>query len=211
MAAAVAIALYKELPRLVFESQRIQEQELIDRGEQYQRAIQLYVRKFNKYPATIRDLETADNVRFLRRRYKDPMTGEEEWRLIHIDATGAYTDSLIHEKPDEEEEKSENTFITEGAAFGSTLPAPGDGQGQTGANVRGASDRPAVSVAEGQFGGIPGAPPSPYGGQAAISRPGRVLINNSPPTNSPEQFPGSRIPTSNSLSRAPNNLIRTCP
>ena len=105
MAAAVAITLYSELPRLVFESQRIQEQELIDRGEEYQRAIQLYVRKNKKYPASLDDLEQGGaGIRFLRRRYTDPMTGEDEWRVIHIDAGGFYTDSLIH-KPQGEQEK----------------------------------------------------------------------------------------------------------
>ena len=110
MAAAVAIMLYMELPRLVFESRRITEQELIYRGEQYQRAIQLYVRKFNKYPATIDDLETTSNLRFLRRRYKDPMTDQEEWRLIHIDAAGMYTDSLIHKPAEDEEDQLDDVI-----------------------------------------------------------------------------------------------------
>ena len=57
MAAAVAITLYKELPRVGFEAQRDKEQLLIERGEQYSRAIQLYVRKLKKYPATIEELE----------------------------------------------------------------------------------------------------------------------------------------------------------
>ncbi|MCP5118549.1 MAG: hypothetical protein GY953_47660, partial [bacterium] len=127
MAAAVSIMLYMEMPRLVFESQRIKERDLIDRGEEYSRAIQLYVRKFKKYPASLDDLEKADNIRFLRRRYPDPMTGSDEWRLIHIDNAGNYTDSLIHKPPsmDEDKEESQNTFISEGAAFGSTGPAPG--------------------------------------------------------------------------------------
>jgi hypothetical protein len=46
LAALIAIGLYVEIPRVVFEGQRIQEQTLIDRGHQYQRAIQLYFRKF---------------------------------------------------------------------------------------------------------------------------------------------------------------------
>jgi len=50
MAAAVAITLYRELPRVAFEAQRNKEELLIERGEQYSRAIQLYVRKWKKYP-----------------------------------------------------------------------------------------------------------------------------------------------------------------
>ena len=36
------------------------------------------------YPQNLDDLETTRNIRFLRRRYKDPMTGKDAWRLIHV-------------------------------------------------------------------------------------------------------------------------------
>lgn len=181
MAASVAIMLYRELPRLVFESQRVKEQELIDRGEQYKRAIQLYVRKFKKYPASLDDLENATEIRFLRRRYKDPMTGKSEWRLIHIDNMGFYTDSLTRKPPEKEKKESQNTFITEGAAFGSTAPAAGQGASQSrGAMIRGASDRPVVRAQ--QFRGVTPPPPpgqAPYppvattGSAPTYPRPGQ--------------------------------------
>src|SRR5207245_983626 len=99
MAAAVAIMLYIELPRVAFELQRNKEQLLIERGEQYQRAIQLYFRKFKKYPARLEELESTNNIRFLRRRYADPMTGKTEWRLIHIGPGGVFTDSKTRKPP----------------------------------------------------------------------------------------------------------------
>ena len=46
MAAAIAITLYIEVPRMAFESQRAREQMAIDRGLQYKRAIQLFYRKY---------------------------------------------------------------------------------------------------------------------------------------------------------------------
>src|SRR5258708_26645834 len=95
MAAAIAIGLYMEMPRVAFESQRQKEQMLIDRGGQYQRAIQLFYRKYRTYPQNLDDLETTRNIRFLRRRYKDPMTGKDEWRLIHVGPGGVLTDSII--------------------------------------------------------------------------------------------------------------------
>src|SRR5260370_16022032 len=95
MAAAIAIGLYMEIPRVAFESQRQKEQMLIDRGGQYQRAIQLFYRKYRTYPQNLDDLETTRNIRFLRRRYKDPMTGKDEWRLIHVGPSGDLTDTLI--------------------------------------------------------------------------------------------------------------------
>lgn len=99
MAAAVGILLYMELPRVAFEAQRQREQLLIDRGEQYQRAIQLYFRKTRQFPANLEQLENTNNHRFLRRRYKDPMTGKDEWRLIHIGPGGMLTDSLTQKPP----------------------------------------------------------------------------------------------------------------
>ena len=199
MAAAVAITLYSELPRLVFESQRIQEQELIDRGEEYQRAIQLYVRKNKKYPASLDDLEQGGaGIRFLRRRYTDPMTGEDEWRVIHIDAGGFYTDSLIHKPQGEQEkEKAENTFITEGAAFGSTGRARGaGGLAAVGAGRRGASDRPVVTAQQYQqpAGMMPEAPPIlPDGGQA-VGQPGEPGYQQPDPNQPGYQQPDPNQP-----------------
>jgi len=98
MAAAIAILMYLEIPRVGFEHERDKEALLVDRGEQFIRAIQLYAKKLNKYPQTLDDLDKSQNIRFLRRRYKDPMTGSDEWRLVHVDATGQYTDSKVHKK-----------------------------------------------------------------------------------------------------------------
>jgi type II secretory pathway pseudopilin PulG len=177
MAAAVALMLYRELPRLVFQAQRVKEQDLMARGLEYRRAIQLYVRKNKRYPQSLDDLERGAQIRYLRRRYKDPMTGKGEWRLVHIDNAGFFTDSLIHKPKEQEEKKSQNTFITEGAAFGSTGPAPGQEAGHAGAGIRGASDRPVVTAQQfqGPPGGEPlqpGAPPPPdFGGQAPGTAP----------------------------------------
>ena len=96
LAASVAILIYLEIPRVAFERQRDKEALLIDRGEQYSRAIELYARKNGRYPQTLDDLEHAQTIRFLRRRYPDPMTGKDEWRLVHINAAGQYTDSKVH-------------------------------------------------------------------------------------------------------------------
>jgi hypothetical protein len=191
MAAAVAIMLYMELPRIVFESQRTKEQELIDRGEEYRRAIQLYVRKNKKYPASLDDLDKSGSIRYLRRRYKDPMTGESDWRLIHIDAAGVFTDSLTIKPPEkdkEEKAESANTFITEGAAFGATGPAEGQQGGAAG--IRGASDRPRVSAAAGAFGQAQGAPGQPQ--QPPIVGQGQPYY---PGQQAPGQpFPGQQAP-----------------
>ena len=72
MAAVIAITLYIEMPRVAFESQRAKEQLLVDRGNEYKRAIQLFYRKMKRFPAKIEDLESTSNIRFLRRRYQRP-------------------------------------------------------------------------------------------------------------------------------------------
>ncbi|MGA2194361.1 MAG: hypothetical protein ABSH40_03750, partial [Bryobacteraceae bacterium] len=43
MAACVAIMLYMEMPRVAFEAERQKELLLIDRGNQFKRAIQVFV------------------------------------------------------------------------------------------------------------------------------------------------------------------------
>jgi hypothetical protein len=125
MAAIIALALYKELPRVAFEAQRAKEELLIERGEQYKRAIQLFVRKVGRYPASIDELESFDNLRFLRKRYVDPMTGKDQWRLIHING-GVLTDSLVQKnKPgqDQQRQVDTNTFIAEGPVMGAASTA----------------------------------------------------------------------------------------
>ena len=57
MAATIALMLYRQMPRVAFESERDKEQLLIDRGEQYKRAIQLYVNANRRFPSSIADLE----------------------------------------------------------------------------------------------------------------------------------------------------------
>lgn len=99
LAAGIAIAMMTQLPRVCFETMRDREQTLIDRGEQYKRGIGLYVKKFGRYPGKIEDLENTNNIRFLRRRYKDPMTGKDEWRMVHAGPGGVLLDSLVKKQP----------------------------------------------------------------------------------------------------------------
>jgi hypothetical protein len=171
MSASIAIMLYTELPRVAFEHQRAKEQILIDRGEEYKRGIQLYFRKHQRYPAKIEDLVETNNVRFLRRRFKDPMTEEGEWRLVHIGPAGEFYDSLVHApKPDEKESLNANTFITEGPAIGSGLATgPGQDAGMNIAMRRRPSDE-APPPGQGPDGFVPAEPGDPqqnYGPQPA--------------------------------------------
>lgn len=95
-AAALAIMLYMELPVAAFEAQRNREQLVIDRGNEYAHAVKLFVRKFGMYPASIDQLENTNGMRFLRHRFKDPLTGKDDWRLLHAGPGGQLLDSKVN-------------------------------------------------------------------------------------------------------------------
>src|SRR5207248_5758442 len=73
----LAVGSLAWIERIDFQIKRDREEELIHRGVQYSRAIRRYVRKFGRYPARIEDLESTNNVHYLRKRYKDPITGKD--------------------------------------------------------------------------------------------------------------------------------------
>jgi hypothetical protein len=126
LAAVIAISLYYELPRVMFEGTRQREQLLIDRGEQYSLAVRRFYVKFGRWPAKMDDLENTNNIRCLRRQYRDPMTGEVDWRIIH-EAAGVLTDSLVHpatqQTPGQNAAGGSQTFgtLTSSQPFGSSL------------------------------------------------------------------------------------------
>jgi type II secretory pathway pseudopilin PulG len=63
--------------KVEFQIKRDREEELIHRGVQYSRAVRRYFKKFRRYPTRIEELENTNNLRFLRKRYKDPITGKD--------------------------------------------------------------------------------------------------------------------------------------
>ena len=194
MAAMVAITLYMELPRLAMQAQRDKEQNLIDRGEQYKRAIQLFVAKAKRYPTDLKELESFQNQRFLRHRYVDPMTGKEEWRLIHVQ-NGVLTDSKLT-KPkgpnDKEDPKTPNGFVGEQVALGGS---PNATQGGGSASVR---DRRRTS--DGANATMPGpanlAPPTPGGDPSGGQNSGAPPLPGQTPDNGQGTLPGTQTSSS---------------
>ena len=71
-------------PKMAQELRREREVEALHRGNQYVRAIQLYYRKNNTYPASMDALAKGTPVKYLRQQYVDPFTGKSDWRLIHV-------------------------------------------------------------------------------------------------------------------------------
>ncbi len=170
IAATIVIYLYMQMPRVAFEAQRAKEELLIERGEQYKRAIQLFVRHNKTYPSKIEDLENFNGKRYLRRRYKDPMSGKEDWRPIHVGPGGVFLDSIVYKQKaatEKAEKKPENTFISEGPSM--AAPEPGAAQpGVTVALRTRPSDRPGAPGSGAMPGGVgvPGVPGTPTDPQA---------------------------------------------
>jgi|SRR5271165_1764031 len=81
--ALLAIAAMAVLPQVKFQIQRDNEEEMRHRGTEYMRAIKKFYKKFGRYPARLEELENTNNLRFLRKRYKDPLTGQD-FRLLHM-------------------------------------------------------------------------------------------------------------------------------
>lgn len=82
--ALMMIALSVAIPRIAADIQRDREIETMHRGKQYTRAIQLYYRKFRRYPPNVDALVKTNEIRFLRKKYLDPTTGKEEWKPIML-------------------------------------------------------------------------------------------------------------------------------
>ncbi len=78
------VALAIELPRISQQIKRDKEEELVRRGKEYATAIKKFYHKNGTYPVSLEQLENTNHVRFLRKRYKDPMNPDGEWRLIHV-------------------------------------------------------------------------------------------------------------------------------
>ncbi len=91
MASVLLVALSEAALNWRTAVKREREEELIFRGEQYQRALILWYAHWSRtlgtpqvaYPSTVEALLNTNNKRFLRQPWTDPVTNEE-WRLIKV-------------------------------------------------------------------------------------------------------------------------------
>ncbi len=113
--------------------QREREEELVFRGRQYARAIQLYQRKYaNAYPPTI---EVLVEQRFLRKQYKDPVNKNADFEILYQStlAQRMATQSGRRGTPGPTQGRavqggaSEGGLVTQGSAFGSQVAGPQGG------------------------------------------------------------------------------------
>ena len=195
MAAIVAIGLYSQVPKVAFEAQRDKEQLLIDRGEQYSRAILLFVHKFHRFPGTVDELENSNNMRFLRRRYADPMTGKQDWRIVHAGPGGVLIDSVTTKKPDAGLVNS-NSIITLNTGVDSS---GGDNAGINLAMRQRPSDQPGAAGGDpGSAGGGSGMTPG-FNGPVMVLPDGRIVPASTSPSAFNTSAPGTGAPTQGPL------------
>jgi type II secretory pathway pseudopilin PulG len=100
MTVIVLISLAIAAPKIAMSIQRDKELETIHRGEQYKRALKLYYQKFGSYPTSIDQLVETNQLRFLRKKYTDPLTGKADWKPIlfgqaHVRPLGFFGQPLM--------------------------------------------------------------------------------------------------------------------
>ncbi len=79
----LTISLAVAVPAIKTSIQRERENESIYRARQYVTAIRRYYHKFGAYPPDLAHLKETNNMRFLRREWKDPLTPDGKWRFLH--------------------------------------------------------------------------------------------------------------------------------
>jgi type II secretory pathway pseudopilin PulG len=84
--AIMGILMSVALPSYRHQMQREREAELVFRGEQYARSIGLFQRKFaGAFPPSI---DVLVQQKFLRKKYKDPMTKDGEFQVLYQGGAG---------------------------------------------------------------------------------------------------------------------------
>ena len=100
--AVMGLALAAAAPRLARQLQRDREVETIHRGKQYARAVKMYYKKNGGYPPNVDALTKSTglgNIRYLRKKYLDPMTGKDDWKPVQVGQNKAPTAMGFFGKP----------------------------------------------------------------------------------------------------------------
>jgi type II secretory pathway pseudopilin PulG len=197
--ALLSIGFLAVVRNLEFQMRRDREEELIHRGVQYSRAVRHYFKKFGRYPTKIEDLENTNNIRFLRKRYKDPLnrdpkTGKEkDFKLLHLqDVQTSFSSGQIRgavaasDLASAEPAQSSNEVQAgaPGALDGSVAAPSGPGPSA----IAGQQGNPQTDQTG--AGGSPGTPPAP-----------QPLVQQLGPNGAPQVFGGGAITGVASLSK----------
>lgn len=165
--ALLTISMSVAIPAVIKDIQRDRELETMERGQQYIRAVKMYYKKFGAYPPSVEVLVKPvgpGNLRFLRKKYLDPITGKNDWKPIQFGQNKAPTAMGFFGQPL--------------GGIGMAGVGPGGGGGIAGAQTLGSS-LTASTDANG----------TPMGGDSSVT--GGDSSTNGSPGNSTSAVPGS--------------------
>lgn len=193
---------------------REKERELLYVGEQYRKAIELYYAQGKQYPRELTQLlrdQRAPNVRrYLRKLYRDPMTGKNEWGLIKTPDGGiAGVYSLSEEAPFKQANFAKSEAAFTGKAKYSDWKFAYFPQGAPGTSPPGTPGAPSAqgtpgAAAQGQATTSGTASPQTSGGAAS---PGRLSTQGASPSGgSSFGTPGGAAQSGGSSQAAPSGV-----
>jgi len=170
--ALLIVSTMSAVPNVLIEGRREREEEMIWRGNQYKRAIRLYVshrtNASHRLPTSLEDLTKGKpGVHFLRQAYKDPMNKKDgSWRLIYVGPSGQLIGST---------RSHPQNLIIPGMNAGP--PSAGPLQNQAGSNPNGLLSLSSQSS--------PGGTTSASGSQARTQESSDTGASSSPPPEVP--------------------------
>jgi type II secretory pathway pseudopilin PulG len=195
--AMITLAMLAVLPGIKQQIMRDREEEMIHRGNSYMRAIQHFYTKFGRYPNRVEELENTNNLRFLRKRYTDPMN----------------IDPVTHKERPFKFLTQADITLNNGPVLGQTTGQSGSGGagGLSGQSAFGASPFSSPQSGPGSLGAQPGGAQqtSTTASTSASSDSGSSSSNgsssgSSSSGNSPDTGGASTGPGSSSPSSSPN-------
>jgi type II secretory pathway pseudopilin PulG len=151
----LVIAAAAAAPSIFLQVKRDREEELIHRGVQYSRAIRRFVKKTGGYPVRLEQLDNTNNVHYLRKRYKDPLTGKDFKILRQGDVRTSFGPGISGATPVGGNSPFGASPLGGGPAAGGLGAAPG-GLGAASGGLATAAASPAVTDAQAQDANQPG-------------------------------------------------------
>lgn len=96
--ALLVIAAGAAAPNIAFEIKRDREEELVHRGVEYSRAIQRFAKANARYPLRLEELQSTGGMKYIRKLYKDPITGGD-FKLLYMSDVRAATNTRVAGDP----------------------------------------------------------------------------------------------------------------
>jgi hypothetical protein len=202
MVALMGIVALVVMVPIKFDLQRDREQELIHRGVQYSRAIRNYYKKFGRYPTRLEDLDNTNNLRYLRKHYKDPVTGKD-FKLLHYGDPGLSMGGSVGSTPIagantvgqmNGSTPGNSAFGGSGSSFGQSSSFGGSSSGfgnNSGSSFGGGSSGGFGGSSNSAFGGSSNSFGSGSNSQSSSTQSGTNTTGTDPASQSVSQTPGT--------------------